>query len=197
MASALKNLSKYDESTIPSAEELSFGIVLSEWNTEITHALYEGCYDTLIKHGAKPDNIHTVQAPGAFELPSAAKMVGSYHNPDAVKVAQAAVSSEGLEDRILVLEGDMSNLEARPEFSDVDVIFCFFCGHDLWPRKNCLQAMQNLRTAFPSVKRFLLCDTYRSDIVPSLEIPMFTLGFEFMHSVMGQFRSLTSESCYK
>ena len=50
MASALKNLSEYDEANIPSAEELTFGIVVSEWNKEITHALYEGCFDTLIKH---------------------------------------------------------------------------------------------------------------------------------------------------
>jgi len=84
MASAQKNLSKYDESTIPAAEEMSFGIVVSEWNPEITHALYQGCFDTLIKHGAKPEKIHTVQVPGAFELPSAAKMIASYHNPDAV-----------------------------------------------------------------------------------------------------------------
>ena len=43
MASALKNLSDYDENSIPSATEMSFGIVVSDWNKEITHALYEGC----------------------------------------------------------------------------------------------------------------------------------------------------------
>ena len=57
MASALKNLSTYDESNIPSAEDMSFGIVVADWNKEITHALYEGCYETLIKHGAKEKNI--------------------------------------------------------------------------------------------------------------------------------------------
>ena len=51
MASALKNLSDYNETNIPSAEGLTFGIVVSEWNTKVTHALYEGCYNTLIKHG--------------------------------------------------------------------------------------------------------------------------------------------------
>ena len=75
MASALKNLSKYDETTLPSAEKMSFGIVVADWNEQITHALYEGAYDTLIKHGAKEDNIHTVQVPGAFELTSGAAML--------------------------------------------------------------------------------------------------------------------------
>jgi 6,7-dimethyl-8-ribityllumazine synthase len=84
MASALQNLSVYNEENVPSASEMKFGIVLSEWNSRITHALYEGCFDTLVKHGAKPENIHTIQVPGAFELPTGARMLGGKHNPDAV-----------------------------------------------------------------------------------------------------------------
>ena len=36
---------------------MKFGIVWAEWNHTITHALMQGAYDTLIKHGAKPENI--------------------------------------------------------------------------------------------------------------------------------------------
>lgn len=75
MASALKNLSTYDESNVPSAKKMRFGIVVADWNKEITHALYEGCYNTLLKHGATAENIQTLQVPGTFELPSAAKML--------------------------------------------------------------------------------------------------------------------------
>ncbi len=84
MASALKNLSDYDEKTIPSAEGMKFGIVVSEWNPAITHALYEGCYDTLIRHGVAEENIYTLQVPGAFELPTGARLLSSRHSPDAV-----------------------------------------------------------------------------------------------------------------
>jgi len=84
MASSLKNLSSYDEKNLASAADLKFGIVVSDWNTEITHALYEGCYDTLIKHGAKEDNIFTAQVPGTFELPVGAKMLLKSTNADAV-----------------------------------------------------------------------------------------------------------------
>ena len=77
MASALKNLSQYDETTLPDASEFKFGIVVAEWNAEITHKLYEGCYDTLIKNGVKEDNIHTAQVPGSFELPVGAKILAS------------------------------------------------------------------------------------------------------------------------
>ena len=94
MASALKNLSEYDESTIPSAEDLSFGIVVSEWNAAITHALYEGCYDTLIKHGAKAENIFTEQVPGSFELPAGAKIIALGENIDAVICIGCVIKGE-------------------------------------------------------------------------------------------------------
>lgn len=94
MASALKNLSKYDESQLASAEEMTFGIVVADWNEHITHALYEGAYDTLIKHGAKADNIHTVQVPGAFELTSGAAMLAVKHQVDAVICLGCVIKGE-------------------------------------------------------------------------------------------------------
>jgi len=70
MASALKNLSTYDDANIPDAAEMSFGIVVADWNRDITHALYEACLETLLKHGAKEDNIKVAQVPGASSLPA-------------------------------------------------------------------------------------------------------------------------------
>ncbi|GJM32269.1 MAG: 6,7-dimethyl-8-ribityllumazine synthase [Saprospiraceae bacterium] len=94
MASVLKNLSEYKEEHIPSAEEMRFGIIVSDWNANITHALYEGCRETLIKHGAKEDAIFTAQVPGAFELPTAAKIMAAYHNPDAVICLGCVIKGE-------------------------------------------------------------------------------------------------------
>lgn len=101
MASSLSNLSEYDESSIPSAEEMSFGIVVADWNADITHALYEGCYDTLIKHGAKAENIHTVQVPGAFELPTAAKLLAGAHSPDAIICIGCVIKGETKHDEYI------------------------------------------------------------------------------------------------
>ncbi len=75
MASALKNLSTYDESNIPSAEGLKFGIIVSDYHNDITYPLYEGAYETLVKHGVKEEDIHTIQVPGAFELPVGARIL--------------------------------------------------------------------------------------------------------------------------
>ena len=47
MATNLKNLSDYDTSKVPDAEKMKFGIVVSEWNSEITDNLYKGAFDTL------------------------------------------------------------------------------------------------------------------------------------------------------
>ena len=94
MASALKNLSDYDENSLPAAEEMNFGIVVADWNKEITHALYEGCYDTLTKHGASPDNIFTAQVPGAFELPVGAKLLAGQHRLDAIICLGCVIKGE-------------------------------------------------------------------------------------------------------
>ena len=47
---------------------MRFGIVVSEWNSNITGALMKGAIDTLKKHGAKDENILVQTVPGSFEL---------------------------------------------------------------------------------------------------------------------------------
>ena len=94
MASSLKNLSDYNEKNIPSAEDMSFGIVVSDWNSKITHSLYEACYDTLTKHGASEDNIFTEQVPGTFELPVGAKILASGKKVDAVICLGCVIKGE-------------------------------------------------------------------------------------------------------
>jgi 6,7-dimethyl-8-ribityllumazine synthase len=101
MASALKNLSNYDESNIPDASGMRFGIVVSEWNAVITHALYEGCFDTLVKHGAKPDNIFTVQVPGSFELPAGARILSAQEKVDALICLGCVIKGETSHDEYI------------------------------------------------------------------------------------------------
>ncbi|MFD0794811.1 6,7-dimethyl-8-ribityllumazine synthase [Mucilaginibacter litoreus] len=85
MATQLKNLSDFSSaSEIPSAESFSFGIVVAEWNAEITNALYQGAYSTLLKYGAKPENIHSFTVPGSFELTTGADLILKNKMVDAV-----------------------------------------------------------------------------------------------------------------
>ena len=68
MATVNKNLSDYDKATIPNAKKFRFGIVVSEWNDNITEGLYKGAYDALIENGAEPSSIIRWNVPGSFEL---------------------------------------------------------------------------------------------------------------------------------
>lgn len=94
MATALQNLSVYDESNIPDASQWRFGIVVAEWNRQITHALYQGCVDTLLKHGALPGRITTVQVPGSFELTAGAKILLENQEADVVICLGCVIKGE-------------------------------------------------------------------------------------------------------
>ncbi len=84
MASELKNLSKYDPDSVASAENMKFGIVVSEWNHDVTGALLQGALDTLKKHGAKEENIIVRWVPGSFELIAGGKAMAEKTFADAI-----------------------------------------------------------------------------------------------------------------
>ena len=63
MATAYHNLSDYDFNSVPDAENMRFGIVVSEWNSNITGPLLEGAVNTLKKHGAKTRTFWYKQSP--------------------------------------------------------------------------------------------------------------------------------------
>ena len=65
---ATTNLSYYDKTTIPSAKDFRFGIVVSEWNPDITENLQKGAIETLLDCGARQENIISWVVPGSFEL---------------------------------------------------------------------------------------------------------------------------------
>ena len=94
MSSAIKNLSTYSESDLPSAEEMKFGIVVSDWHPEITHALYEGCLETLTKHGAQEENLQVIQVPGSFELTAGARLLAGRHTLDAIICLGCVIQGE-------------------------------------------------------------------------------------------------------
>jgi len=79
---------------MPSAEKMSFGIVVSEWNSEVTDVLYIGAEETLLDCGCKPENIFRHNVPGSFELPAGALFFAEYHNVDAVICLGCVIQGE-------------------------------------------------------------------------------------------------------
>ena len=94
MATALHNLSEYDLSKIPDASNMCFGIVVAEWNPDITGALLSGAMATLKQHGTLPENIHVKTVPGSFELIYGAHQMVLHGGYDAVIVLGSVIRGE-------------------------------------------------------------------------------------------------------
>ncbi len=75
MSTAHKNLSDFKHTTIPSAAGIRVGIVVAEWNIEITGALRDGAVKTLLTHGVTESDIVVIYVPGSFELTYAAQLL--------------------------------------------------------------------------------------------------------------------------
>ena len=84
MATRGKNLSLYDKKSFPSAKEMKMGVVVSDWNREITHKLMDGALHTLLDLGAEEKNIMIKHVPGSFELTLGAQFLAEYSDVDAV-----------------------------------------------------------------------------------------------------------------
>ena len=94
MATALHHLSDYDPANVPDASNMCFGIVVSEWNSEITDALLKGAVDTLEKHGTLPENIHIRRVHGSFELIYGAQQMCKNDGFDAVIILGSVIRGE-------------------------------------------------------------------------------------------------------
>ncbi|TAE18600.1 MAG: 6,7-dimethyl-8-ribityllumazine synthase [Bacteroidetes bacterium] len=94
MSSTLKNLSSYSTRNLPTATALRFGIVVAEWNEEITSALLDGALETLKKHGAQEQNIVIKTVPGSFELSLGAQWLAQDAKIDAVIALGCIIQGE-------------------------------------------------------------------------------------------------------
>ena len=94
MATAHTNLSEYDKELIPNASEMSFGVVVSEWNANITDNLLKGAYKALIDNGVLPANIIVKHTPGAYELPLAAQLLIENTKVDGVVAIGSVIQGE-------------------------------------------------------------------------------------------------------
>lgn len=94
MATSLKNLSSFKPEDLKDASGKTFGIAVSEWNSEITGALLEGALEALGKAGAQEDNIFISYVPGSFELPFGAQALIDKHKPDAVICLGCVIQGE-------------------------------------------------------------------------------------------------------
>lgn len=94
MATVNKNLSHYDKDSIPNGADFKIGIVVSEWNDNITLNLLKGAEEALLENGVKQENIHVHFAPGSFELPLASQWLLEKEDIDGVVAIGSVIQGE-------------------------------------------------------------------------------------------------------
>jgi 6,7-dimethyl-8-ribityllumazine synthase len=120
---ATTNLSYYDKATIPNAKTFRFGIVVSEWNPEITRNLQKGAIETLIDCGATKENILSWDVPGSFELVYGCKKMIQSQQVDAIIAIGNVIQGE-TKHFDFVCEGVTQGIIHLNMKQDVPVIFC-------------------------------------------------------------------------
>jgi 6,7-dimethyl-8-ribityllumazine synthase len=75
MATEGKNLSEYNREEIPNGADFRVGIVVSEWNYDITGNLLKGAKQAFLDNGVLDENIIVKHVPGTFELPLGCQML--------------------------------------------------------------------------------------------------------------------------
>ena len=120
---ATTDLSTYDKTSLPNAKKFRFGMVVSEWNEEITNALFEGALETLKANGALPENIVKWEVPGSFELIYGAKKMVQTQNLDAVIAIGNVIKGE-TKHFDFVCDGVTQGIKDLNIQQETPVIFC-------------------------------------------------------------------------
>jgi 6,7-dimethyl-8-ribityllumazine synthase len=94
MTSKKKNLSDHDLPVIKSAGKLRIALLVSEWNSEITHSMSDAALKTLVECGILPDHVLVYDVPGSFELPLAAQFFCQSGSVDAIICIGCVIQGE-------------------------------------------------------------------------------------------------------
>jgi 6,7-dimethyl-8-ribityllumazine synthase len=131
MATANTNLSAYDKATIPNAKDFRFGIVVSEWNHDITEGMFQGAFDALKDCGAINENIVRWNVPGSFELVYGCKrMTQSYDMLDAVIAIGSVIQGE-TKHFDYVCEAVSQGIKDLNVHGNIPVIFCVLTDNNM------------------------------------------------------------------
>ncbi len=131
MATANTNLSVYDKTTIPNAKDFRFGIVVSEWNHDITEGMFQGAFDALKDCGAINENIVRWNVPGSFELIFGCKqMTQSYDMLDAVIAIGSVIQGE-TKHFDYVCEAVAQGIKDLNVHGNIPVIFCVLTDNNM------------------------------------------------------------------
>ncbi len=120
---ATTDLSAYDKTKVPNAKNFRFGIVVSEWNENITENLSDGAIEALLENGALSENIIKWYVPGSYELIYGTKKMIESQNLDAVIAIGSVIKGE-TKHFDFVCDGVTQGLKDLNIKYDTPTIFC-------------------------------------------------------------------------
>ena len=123
MATKNKDLSVYDKATILSAKDIRFGIVVSEWNHNITEGMFQGAVEALKDCGTLDENITRWNVPGSYELIFGCKEMIQTQKLDAVIAIGSVIQGE-TKHFDYVCEAVAQGIKDLNVTGDIPVIFC-------------------------------------------------------------------------
>lgn len=107
---------------VPSGKGMSIGIVVSDWNAEITGNLLDGCKQILTRQGVDEGSIIVQRVPGSFELPLGARLLTSSNKLDAVICLGCIIKGETKHDEYIA-QAVSSGIMQLGLMSNIPVIF--------------------------------------------------------------------------
>jgi len=123
VATAGNNLSDFNPEDLPRATNMRFACVVSEWNHDVTNALYLGARDTLAACGAMKQDIRHIPVPGAVELSYACKKLCESKQYDAIIAIGNVIQGETKHFDFVCNSVTQGITELNLRF-DTPVIFC-------------------------------------------------------------------------
>ena len=130
MATAGRNLSDYNKEFIPNGADFKIGIVVSEWNENITLNLLKGAKEALLDNGVKENNIIVRFVPGAFELPLGSQWMCQQNDIDGVVAIGVVIQGE-TKHFDFVCEGTTQGIKDVNLKYDKPVAFCVLTDNNM------------------------------------------------------------------
>ena len=129
MATNINNNFDLDSNNLSNIDKIKFGIVVSNWNKNITYNLYDGAFDTLLKYGAKENNIKKLEVPGSFELVYGCKKMQN-ENLDVIIAIGCVIKGET--DHYDYICSSVSNgIVQLNIINDTPIVFCVLTDHNI------------------------------------------------------------------
>ena len=129
MATNINNNFDLDSNNLSNIDNIKFGIVVSNWNKNITDNLYDGAFDTLLKYGAKENNIKKLEVPGSFELVYGCKKMQN-QNLDVIIAIGCVIRGET--DHYDYICSSVSNgITQLNIINDTPIVFCVLTDHNI------------------------------------------------------------------